>query len=243
MSLVTATRAQNPMPTGFLDLPYELRHRIYCHCIPRRKQVDVQLLFPGLSYDSYMEGGFLRLSKQIAEECLDILYGENIFRLCLNGKGEYYMRNNFTEKNRHRMRYLIVTADPAGVSYERSTPDDSLWATILPRLKCLLLIAEQPIQARRYYDAPTLRQDIDTWLAWIRPYLESFGQHIPEPLSVTVDDDDRKETRELVQKYLPPSCRLKRSALGDFLFRRGRFSIESGYWDDCYDGPTSSQDV
>jgi hypothetical protein len=191
----------------------------------------------------YSRVNILRLSKQITEECLDILYGENTFRLCLNGGGEWAMRKNFTEKNRCRMRYLIVTANPAGISYEISTPDDSLWASILPSLKALLIILEQPIRAQEYYNAPTLKQDIDKWLAWISPYLETFGHHIPKALDVIVDDDGRKDTRELVQAYLPATCQLKRSALGDFIFRRGRFSIESGYWDDLYDGPTSSRDA
>lgn len=253
MSLVAATRPRNLMRAGFLDLPYEIRRQIYCHCIPRRKQVDVgSPSFPLEDY-CFMESNFfnrdysrvnvLRLSKQVTEECLGILYGENTFRLCLNGEGEWDMRENFTEKNRRRMRYLIITANPAGVSYEISTPDHSLWASILPNLKALLIIPEQPIRAQGYYNAPTLREDIDTWLAWISPYLETFGHHIPEELNVTVDDDCRKDTRELVQAFLPATVRLKHSALGDFIFQRGRFSIESGYWDDLYDGPTSSRDV
>ncbi|KAL3469914.1 hypothetical protein BJX99DRAFT_264732 [Aspergillus californicus] len=236
------------VPTGFLDLPYELRRQIYCHCIPRRNQVNVQspsLFLQGAWYMNPNSSriNVLRLSKQITEECLDILYGETNFRLRLNGEGEQAMRDNFTEKNRRRMRYLTVTANPAGVSYGISTPDHSLWSTILPSLKSLLIIAEQPIRAGGYYNAPTLQQDIDEWLAWICPYLKYFGQHIPETLSVTVDDDGRKETRELAQKYLTPTCRLQRSALGDFVFKRGRFSIESGYWDDDYDEPRSSRDV
>lgn len=95
----------------------------------------------------YSRVNVLRLLKQITEECLDILYRENTFRLCLNGEGEWDMRKNFTEKNRRRMRYLIVTTNPAGVSYEISTPDDSLWASILPSLKALLIILEQLIRA------------------------------------------------------------------------------------------------
>lgn len=253
MSMVNATKPRNVMRAGFLDLPYEIRCQIYYDCIPRRKEVNVRSPSFALEDSCFMESEFfnqdysrvnvLRLSKQITEECLDILYGENIFRLCLNGEGEGGMKRNFTEKNRFRMRYLIVTASPAGVSWGTSTPDESLWASILPSLKSLLLVAEQPIRAQGYYNAPTLREDIDKWIAWISPYLEIFGRHIPETLNVKVDDDGRRDTRGLVKKYLPPTCSLGRSGLGDFIFRRGRFSYESGYWDDLDDGPTSSRDV
>lgn len=195
------------------------------------------------NWRDYSRVNVLRLSKQIAEEDLDILYGQNTFRLSLNGEGEFCMREKFSEKNRRRMRKLIVTANPAGISCEISTPDKSLWVSIVPSLKGLLLILEQPIEAQIYSNAPTLRQDIDKWLSWISPYLETFGRYIPAALKVIVDDDGRKDTRELVQMYLPATCCLKRSALGDFIFRRGRFSWESGYWDDLDDGPTSSRDV
>ncbi|RLL97958.1 hypothetical protein CFD26_106912 [Aspergillus turcosus] len=159
---VTAEGSRSLMPTGFLHLPYELRRQIYCHCIPRKRQINVS--FPSLPLEPledpngsledpegtqedpegsledpkdhwYMEHflnpnssrlNVLRLSKQISEECLNILYGENIFHANLNGGGEYSLRNDFTEENRHRMRYLIIIAGPAGVSYETSMPDDSL---------------------------------------------------------------------------------------------------------------------
>ena len=45
------------------------------------------------------------------------------------------------------MRYLIATANPAGVSYGTSTPDEFLWALVLPSLKSLLIIAGDPIRA------------------------------------------------------------------------------------------------
>ena len=54
------------------------------------------------------------LSKQISEEALDILYGDNIFKLYLHGEGEVYLKKNFTEANRQRMRYLLLIAEPNG---------------------------------------------------------------------------------------------------------------------------------
>jgi hypothetical protein len=56
--------------------------------------------------------------KQISKEALDILYRDNIFKLRLYNKGEYYLAKNFTEANRQRIRYLLLTAQPSSVSYK-----------------------------------------------------------------------------------------------------------------------------
>ncbi len=80
---------------------------------------------------------------------------------------------------------------------------------------------------------------MDCWVKWIRPFLKCFGQHLMTGTTVQVDHDDRKETSELVKKYLPDGYRKVQCRLaGDFIFRRGQFSD----WDD-YDGPTNSCDV
>jgi len=54
---------------------------------------------------NYKNSIFL-ISKQISGEALDILYGENVFKLHLNREGESYLQKNFTEANRQRMRHL-----------------------------------------------------------------------------------------------------------------------------------------
>lgn len=67
------------------------------------------------------------LSKQISGETLDILYGENIFKLRPHGGGEDYLKVNLAEANRQRMRYLLLIAQPMGVSYVPGRmPDTSL---------------------------------------------------------------------------------------------------------------------
>jgi hypothetical protein len=128
MAPLTAEGPRILMPTGFLQLPYELRRQIYCYCIPRQRRINVSLPSLPLVYLEDLEGSLedddwpniLRLSKQISEECLNILYGENIFHVDVNGGGEYSLRNNFTEENRRRMRYLIIIAQPAGVSMRQA---------------------------------------------------------------------------------------------------------------------------
>lgn len=100
----------------------------------------------------------LQLSKQISEECLDILYGENIFHVSLKYGGQRDLRNSSTEQNRHRVRHLIFTAEslrfPPGsngrLAYDAGRPDESLWATLLPNLKSLWVIVKQPTKEQKF---------------------------------------------------------------------------------------------
>ena len=175
----------------------------------------------------------LLVSKQISEEALEYLYGENIFKLNIHEGDEYHLRKNFSEQNIRRMRYLLVIAVPMGVSYGRKKgPDNILWSWILPNLKVFRLLALEPSVAGLRWSVATPAQE-EEWAEWIKPYLECFGQHLQSKTSVEVDVDDRKETAELIQQCLPNGyekvrCRL----LGDYLFKRGHFTWESGFWDD-----------
>jgi hypothetical protein len=180
------------------------------------------------------KNSILLLSKQISGEALDILYGDNIFKLQLHGQGEYCLKKKFAEGNRQRIRYLLLSAQPMGVSYEpERMPDNSLWSSILPTLKGLRIVAEQPVEASSYHGAPSLEQEIDRWVKWIKPFLHCFGQYLSRETIVQVDIDGRAETRELVKECLPHGYReIRCRHVGDLIFKRGRFSWESGYWDD-----------
>lgn len=183
------------------------------------------------------------LSKQISEEALDVLYGDNVFKLYLHGEGESYLKMNFSHQNRQRMKYLLLIAQPRGVSYTpKNRVDDVLWRCMLPHLKGLRIVAEQPVEGGSYYGAPTHKQEMDCWINWFPPYMQCFGQYLVRETKIGVDADDHAETEELVKKCLPYGyqkiqCRL----VGDFIFKRGQYSWESGYWDD--DGPMNSRDA
>lgn len=183
------------------------------------------------------------VSKQISEEALDILYGENIFKLYLHGEGEYTLRENFTDRNRQRMKYLLIIAQPRGVSYTPdNTFDDTLWCSILPHLNGLRMILEQPLEAGHYYNAPTLESEMDRWVNWIRPLLQCFGRHLLIQTEVQIDYDGRAETGALAKECLPHGYReIRCRHVGDLVFKRGQFSWESGYWSD--DDPINSRDA
>jgi hypothetical protein len=243
--------------TGLLSLPLELRLQIYHYCIPRKRIVEVahprfEFEWPSVDHTLDFEdiwgrnknkNSILLLSKQISDEALDVLYGDNVFKLYLHGEGEYYMKKNFSDRNRQRIRDLLLIAQPRGISYTPGTlPDDALWRSTLPHLKILQLVLGQPVEAGGYYNAPTLEQDLDRWIDWIRPFLQCFGQHLSIQTKVEIDMDGRAETGALIKKYLPHDYREVRCRLvGDFIFKRGQYSWGSGYWDD--DGPMNSHDA
>lgn len=248
--------------TGLLCLPLEIRLQIYRYCTPHGRLIEVSNLCfdTGWSFEDRVvnhiidsgvdylncnknKNSIILLSKQISEEALDVLYGNNIFKIDLHGEGEYVFKKNFSQANRQRMRYLLLTAQPGGVSYAPGKmPDNALWCSVLPQLKILRIVAEQPLEAGYYYNAPTLEQDMDCWINWIRPYLQCFGQHLSSQTSVKIDDDGRVETGAIIKECLPGGYREVQCHLaGDFIFKRGRFSWESGYWDD--DGPINSRDA
>lgn len=196
-------------------------------------QKDQALYLENNYWEHKNENSIFLLSKQTSEEALNVLYGDNIFKISLHGRGEYALKNNFTRANRQRMRYLVLIAQPKGSRYmPGETPDNTLWCSTLPQLKGLRIVAEQPVEAIASYNAPTLEQDVDRWVKWIWPFLECFGHHLSIETIVQVDINGRSETRELVKECLPHGHReIRCRYFGDFIFKRGRFSWESGYWD------------
>ncbi|KFG84001.1 hypothetical protein MANI_024487 [Metarhizium anisopliae] len=197
---------------------------------------------PGWDYGRNRNAIFV-LSRQISDEALDVLHGENIFKLHLNGDGEYYLKKNFTVGNTKRMRHLRLIAQPRGVSYTPGKkPDDTLWRLVLPQLASLRVVAEQPIQPGGYYNAPALEEETDRWFKWITPFLECLGRYLSKNTLVRVDVDGRAMTKELFKRHLPHGFEeIQCHSDGDLIFERGQFSRESGYWDDEY--PMSSRDV
>ncbi|KAH8665980.1 hypothetical protein BGZ60DRAFT_432149 [Tricladium varicosporioides] len=172
------------------------------------------------------------LCKQISDEALDVLYGDNSFKLSLTWVAESSLKDNFTQANRRRMRCLIIIAQPQGVPCLEDKPDEALWSSFLPSLNLLRIIAEQPIEARVYSNAPTLEEEISNWIGFITPFLRCFGQNLLRETIVEVDDDGRIETKKIFEQCLPYGYREVRCRSGDFIFNRGGSSWEPGYWDE-----------
>lgn len=118
-----------------LDLPLEIRREIYYCCLPRGRLVILpstadgkpQFSYPQQPSDQQISGhrnNILLLSKQVSEECLDILYGENRFRLSFSATVHYAPRTiqettephlitqHISPENRNRIRFLVILALP-----------------------------------------------------------------------------------------------------------------------------------
>jgi len=191
-------------------------------------------------WDRNNENSIFLLSKQISQEALDILYRENSFKLHFHGEGEYYLKKNFAEANRKRMRYLLLTVQPMGISYKAGRKLDN--ASLFLKLKGFRIVAQQPTEASSYYGAPTLKQEMNYWVKWIRPFLQCFGQHLSRTSMVEAGIDGRGETMELV-KELPAAWSSRDTMSSRWRFHLQKRAVLMGVWVRDDDGPISSRDV
>lgn len=185
----------------------------------------------------------LQVSQQVSDETLNMLYGDNAFKVIMHGEGERRLKKIFSEANRRRIQQIMLVLRPMGVSYEpKFRVDTAMWDSILPHLKTLWIVAEQPLKDDHYYNGQTLVEKMKKWIAWLTPILEYLAKTLPTESTVRVDVNEREETSKLIQKHLQHRCQQARTKTGDFVFKRGEFSIESGYWDDD-DGPYNCRDI
>lgn len=161
------------------------------------------------------------LSKQISDEALNVLYGENVFRFYLHDMGQEMMEN-ITEKNRARMRYLIVIA--TSWMARSDIPVEILLASIISYLRVLRIVARQPAQAIISHGMPTeysYEAALARWEGWIRAVMEGVGRCLRDRTVLEVDVDGKEETRKVIGEcvqcgFREVVCRLE----GDKVHRR-----------------------
>ncbi|RDL38617.1 uncharacterized protein BP5553_02957 [Venustampulla echinocandica] len=250
-------------PISLLQLPFEMRLQIYRHSIPRKRVVsstfvfdefctrwylgevddhdcfDTKLISGGDMNESDYQGRkskngttIFLLSKQISEEALDVLYGENIFRLPLDGAGQDWLKT-FTEANRRRIRYLLLTARPQlpllvqleqGLWYLKHIPDNALLSSIVPRLKGLRIVDKEPIDIPGYFTDDGRQKAIEKWVGKTRPFLGCIGQHLSSATVVEVESNNRPDINGLTKECLPNGFRYVLYPItGDSLFQTERF--------------------
>ncbi|KAH6677579.1 hypothetical protein B0J14DRAFT_346449 [Halenospora varia] len=221
-------------PTTFLHLPLEIRLQIYTYIIPTAHIFGVRDLaqsswplkhFP-LSADGAPWTNVLLASKQISDEALDFFYAENIFKVRLSGEGEISIKNNFDSRNRARMRKLLMLAAPGGAAFIKGRePDVRLWEEILPGVRWVRIVACQPTEGVDSFEAPSLEEEMEKWIKWLRGYLECFGRLLGRDTVVQVDCNGMKETEILAWECFPRGFQVvKCHSAGDFLFQRGKWA-------------------
>ena len=175
--------------------------------------------------------GILEVSKLIGDEALDVLYRQNIFVVDIHGES-YRKFLKFSVANLRRLRYLRIVARPMGVSYGRPLMfDPNLWLPLLAGLLQFCIVAQQPLVARGYYNAPTLEEELCEWTTWLDPILEYFSTALPTTTAIGLDGDGRAETTAMMDKHFASGHQKFRTITGDFCIERGQYSRESGYWD------------
>ncbi|KAK2873819.1 hypothetical protein FQN49_002043 [Arthroderma sp. PD_2] len=197
-----------------LDLPLELRLRIYHYCFPCNVSFAygaVMLKRHNVAYLteeemhihedwSNKQNALLRVSKDISEQCLDILYGGTTFGFDLCPRGQQVMTTLLTPTNLRRIRILDTLANTRRETESESdysllkTPSENLWASILPNLKRFTIIV---INENNYLNEPTSdsRQRFKNCLA-------CFGRHLTSRTVVMLVGRPGERGDELVDEYL-----------------------------------------
>ena len=243
-------------PTGLLGVPFEIRLEIYRYLLTRRELIELQ---PPIFYsDPWPNKDYplntkrypviLLVSRQLSEEALNVLYGENVFEFSFSGSS-LNIFSQFAPANRQRIRRLQLLACH-GIPFYISLfdPDhhvlppilESL-APILANLTRLYIVAQQPLRARTFDNASRLERGMRNWLTTLKPVLECVNQYVSSRATIEVDDNDMEETSELVKKCFPNGYRKVRTQTGDICFRRGVYwsdnpILTDPLWDDgCSD--------
>ena len=211
-------------PTGFLDLPLELRIQVYQYCLVRKKTVNVDFIW----IDPYRFSNWgicdeskslLLVSKMVGSEALEVLYSENTFLVCLNGHLGNTLVKEFAGRNIQRIRRMHLVMRPCGISYGKLL-DPTLWSPLLANLTKLTIMAQQPLVARTYYDAPPFEKELKEWTDWTTAVLQYIGRRLPTTCTIEVDDDDKQETSTLMKEHFPQGYQKVHTRLGDIAFSR-----------------------
>jgi len=220
-------------PTGLLGIPLEIRLEIYRYFLIRQEPIKLQFLtFHPNQWPSKDDNPLnakrrtvvLLISRQLSEEALNVLYGENVFEVALHW-GSQSILSQFAPANRQRIRRLQILARPTGVFYGSPLNlNPHILPPILASLTRLYIVPQQPLEVRTFDNAPRLEQEMHKWLAWLKPVLEYVNQYVSSRATIEVDDNDMEETSELVKRCLPNGYRKVRTLAGDMWFMRGMFS-------------------
>lgn len=187
----------------FLKLPLELRQMIYRCCLLRPKPSGIT---DGLARERLGETSLHLVSRQISCEALDILYGENVYRLympTIHRKSERsafgpihaYLQKLISAANRQRLRKVRLGCcgwyDPQGDG----------WEGILEGLTHLELVAT-PRHERNW---ARLGRDSkrNPWFEFLSLWLPFLVDRASAVISLLVRMDEESETETLVKKFYP----------------------------------------
>ncbi|KAI8960302.1 hypothetical protein F5Y11DRAFT_330460 [Daldinia sp. FL1419] len=247
----------------FLRLPLEIREEIYLQLLLFGDDVDVQSLT--LDFDRWIKSmwddgpesvfcgsgnataplrrtSILRVSRQVSEEALNVLYQRNIFVIHTHADSHDKFLQ-FGTANIRRIRSLRLVAHPQELGYmEPFQFDPRIWGPLLTDLAHLSLVLQQPWKSRRHCDSTDrdetfqnrLEEDLRKWLVWLEPILQFFAGNISEKTTVSIDDNELAETSEIVHKCFRSGYQRVQTEIGDKIFERAPPEVHD-FWYDDYD--------
>lgn len=222
----------------FFHLPLEMRREVYSYFV-RNKAVNVYTFHNEVwsffddrsSQDQRTISSLLLVSKQIYTEASELLYFSTVFEVMLTADTGYYCLKVFNQATLNRIRRLQIVLRPSTCFYSLSTSrlNLSMWSPLLAQLTHLTVAAQQPLHPRPYYENRSLEEDVARWVKWIAPIMKPIGQGLQARCVVTVDHDNKEETKAVMEEAFPNGFRQVETRAGKFCFERGEYSLEFGY--------------
>lgn len=180
----------------FLDLSCEVRLEIYRYCLLSRCTVNVSngnfyVSFDGHERPDTTGMNLLVACKRISDECLDIIYGDNVFWVTSMDPDELAGLMALPEKNRRRIRRLAFnTTCWVSTCWPQQSPDVALWSPILEGLSIFLIGV---YRGDTNDDDTRTRETEITWFQQSEQCLKFFGDHCdPETLVLTFSCGSKK---------------------------------------------------
>ena len=219
--------------TEFLDLPLELRCKIYRYRLVHTTPITVdQTVLVSLTYDSWDVCPCLFLvSKKVEAEASEVFYNDNIFSIGRFLNGGDCMKKRITEAKMQKIRKMEIILPSSGYLDDYKV-DFALWSPIFANLTMVSIIAEQPLQSETLPAGGSFELEIEEWTQILSSVLILLARNLPRSCVIQVDDGDRKETTSLTKEYLPPGYQNVQTETGDIFFNRNNYSIKPEFWDE-----------
>lgn len=213
-------------------LPTEIRLKIFGFCVPRKCAIKVTSAMyrpygvepvvstrdPSFDHDKFSNTSplwtnILHVSKQMSDECLDILYGENLFEVYLKRGAEATLKKTFSKENLQRIRFILAIAPGPCFSGELNPPDIPFWAMTIPNLKLFEWVTQPDKRAEQQMSDLVMQQGLEGWMEWTDAYLDCFGEFLVDGVEFKMRlDKGDGEYRQI----------------GRLAFRRGPFFKKDG---------------
>ncbi|KAJ5960904.1 uncharacterized protein N7479_008054 [Penicillium vulpinum] len=218
-----------PTRSRLFTLPAEMRLQIFGYCVPHNcaikvtnamyRPYEVEPLVstrnPSRRFSNTRPRwtNILQVSKEMSDQCLDILYGDNLFEVYLNRGGEATLRKTFGKENLQRIRYIIAIAPGPCFTGELNPPDIPFWTMMIPNLNRFEWVTQPEQKAEENRSDIMVKRGLEGWMEWQDAYLDCFGEFLVPKVQFRMRlDNGESEYRQL----------------GNRVFRRGPFFNTDG---------------